>query len=102
MPQLGKGNKLSVLEGLQDGQGLVLEPDAKTSRQLTDPADPLAGVNSISDAIQPAVRGSEVGVGAEDGIIKEALNKSTCADLRQKFLLTRKKIAGILTDFKIF
>ena len=25
-----------------------------------------------------------------------------CADLRQKFLLTRKKIAGILTDFKIF
>ena len=34
--------------------------------------------------------------------IKEALIKSTCADLRQKFLLTRKKIAGILTDFKIF
>ena len=34
--------------------------------------------------------------------VKEALNKSTCADLRQKFLLTRKKIAGILTDFKIF
>ena len=33
---------------------------------------------------------------------KEALIKSTCADLRQKFLLTRKKIAGILTDFKIF
>ncbi len=28
--------------------------------------------------------------------------KSTCADLRQKFLLTRKKTAGILTDFKIF
>ena len=35
-------------------------------------------------------------------IFKEALIKSTCADLRQKFLLTRKKIAGILTDFKIF
>ena len=34
--------------------------------------------------------------------IKEALIKSTHADLRQKFLLTRKKIAGILTDFKIF
>ena len=34
--------------------------------------------------------------------VKEALIKSTCADLRQKFLLTRKKIAGILTDFKIF
>ncbi len=34
--------------------------------------------------------------------IKEALIKSTCADLRQKFLLTRKKIAEILTDFKIF
>ena len=33
---------------------------------------------------------------------KEALIKSTCADLRQKFLLTRKKIAGILADFKIF
>ena len=33
---------------------------------------------------------------------KEALIKSTCADLRQKFLLARKKIAGILTDFKIF
>ena len=27
--------------------------------------------------------------------IKEALIKSTCADLRQKFLLTRKKIAGM-------
>ena len=34
--------------------------------------------------------------------VKEALIKSTCADLRQKFLLTRKKTAGILTDFKIF
>jgi hypothetical protein len=34
--------------------------------------------------------------------LREALIKSTCADLRQKFLLTRKKIAGILTDFKIF
>ena len=34
--------------------------------------------------------------------VKEALIKSTCAGLRQKFLLTRKKIAGILTDFKIF
>ena len=34
--------------------------------------------------------------------VKEALIKSTCADLRQKFLLTRKKIVGILTDFKIF
>nr|WP_325243248.1 hypothetical protein [uncultured Oscillibacter sp.] len=29
-------------------------------------------------------------------------HKSTCADLRQKFLLARKKTAGILTDFKIF
>ena len=34
--------------------------------------------------------------------IKEALIKSTCADLRQKFSLARKKIAGILADFKIF
>nr|WP_325218400.1 hypothetical protein [uncultured Oscillibacter sp.] len=34
--------------------------------------------------------------------LKEALIKSTCADLRQKFLLARKKTAGILTDFKIF
>nr|WP_325242693.1 hypothetical protein [uncultured Oscillibacter sp.] len=33
---------------------------------------------------------------------KEALMKSTHADLRQKFLLARKKTAGILTDFKIF
>ena len=33
---------------------------------------------------------------------KEALIQSMCADLRQKFLLTRKKIPGILTDFKIF
>ena len=38
----------------------------------------------------------------KEALIKEALIKSTCADLRQKFLLTRKKIAGILTDFKIF
>lgn len=71
MPQLGKGDKLPILEGLQDGQGLVLESDVKTIRQLTDPADPLAGVNGISDTVQPAVRGSEVGVGAEDGIIKK-------------------------------
>ena len=55
MPQLGKGDKLPVLEGLQDGQGLVLEPDAKASRPLTDPSDPLTGINGISDAIQPAV-----------------------------------------------
>lgn len=26
--------------------------------------------------------------------------KSTCADLRQKFLLAREKAAGILTGFK--
>ena len=47
---------------------------------------------------------SSVSQGPPDGgpIFKEALIKSTCADLRQKFLLTRKKIAGILTDFKIF
>ena len=35
-------------------------------------------------------------------ILKEALIKSTCADLRQKFSLARKKIAEILADFKIF
>ena len=34
--------------------------------------------------------------------IREALIKSTCADLRQKFWLIRKKTAGILTDFKVF
>ena len=47
----------------------MLEVNAKTIRQLTDPADPLARVDSVGDAVQPAVRGSEVGVGAEDGII---------------------------------
>ena len=36
------------------------------------------------------------------GQVKETLIQSTCADLRQKFLLTRMKIAGILADFKIF
>ena len=35
-------------------------------------------------------------------ILKEALMKSTYADLCQKFLLARKKNAGILTDFKFF
>ena len=69
--QLSEGDKLPVLEDLQDGQSLMLEPDTKTSCQLTDPADPLAGVDSVGDAVQPAVRGSEVGVGAEDGIIKK-------------------------------
>ena len=49
----------------------MLEVNAKTIRQLTDPADPLARVDSVGDAVQPAVRGSEVGVGAEDGIIKK-------------------------------
>ena len=69
--QLGKGNKLPVLEGLQDGQGLMLEPDTKANRQLTDPADPLAWIDGVSDAVQPAVGGSEIGIGAEDGIIKK-------------------------------
>ena len=72
--QLGEGDKLPVLEDLQDGQSLMLEPDTKTSCQLTDPPDPedpLARVDSVGDAVQPAVRGSEVGVGAEDGIIKK-------------------------------
>ena len=49
----------------------MLKSDAKTGRQFADPADPLTGINSIGDAIQPAVRGSEVGVGAEYGIIKK-------------------------------
>ena len=49
----------------------MLKSDAKASRQLTDPTNPLAGVDSVGDAIQPAVGGSEVGVGAEDGIIKK-------------------------------
>ena len=35
-------------------------------------------------------------------LFKEALIKSTYADLRQKFPLSRKKTAGILTDFKVF
>ena len=69
--QLGEGDKLPLLEDLQDGQSLMLEPDTKASRQLTDPEDPLARADSVGDAVQPAVRGSEVGVGAEDGIIKK-------------------------------
>ena len=69
--QLGEGDKLPVLEDLQDGQSLMLEPDTKASRQFTDPEDPLARVDSVGDAVQPAVRGSEVGVGAEDSIIKK-------------------------------
>ena len=40
--------------------------------------------------------------GPLSSFFKEALIKSTHADLRQKFLLARKKTAGILTDFKIF
>mgnify|MGYP001123905598 CR=1 FL=1 len=38
----------------------------------------------------------------DDRKFKEVLIQSTCKDLRQKSPLSRKKSAGILTDFKVF
>ncbi len=42
-----------------------------------------------------------VGRTCASALFKEALNKSACADLRQKLCLRKREHAGIPTDFKV-
>ena len=50
---------------------MPLCPNSQPLRQFLQSTDPLAGIDRICDAIDPAIRGTEVGVGAEHGIIKK-------------------------------
>ncbi len=49
----------------------MLETCAEPFRQLRGLADPLARTDQIGNSLYPAVRGAEVGIGAECHVIKK-------------------------------
>ena len=49
----------------------MLETNTEPSRKFAEPAEPLAGIDGIADSVYPAVRGSEVGIAGQNGIIKK-------------------------------
>ena len=57
----------------------MLEADTEPVGYFADPAEPFAGINGVADAVNPAVRGAEVGVAGEDGIIKKT-GAAACAN----------------------
>lgn len=69
--QRNEFNEMPVLKVFEDVQGLPLEPGSEPLRQFLQGADPLTGIDSEADAIDPSVRGTEVGVAAKDGVIKK-------------------------------
>ena len=48
-------NEVLLLQPFQHGQRLTLEPGAEPLGQLLEGADPLAGVDGITDAVDAAV-----------------------------------------------
>ena len=50
----------------------MLKPCAKPFAQFADLAEPFAGIDGIADAIDPLIRGSEVGVAGQHGKIEES------------------------------
>ena len=56
----GEGNQVPILQVLQNGKSLVLEPQTEPLCQFTEPAHPLSGINGIADAVDPLVRCTEV------------------------------------------
>lgn len=65
-------NEMPVLKVFEDAQRLPLEPGSEPLRQFLQGADPLTGIDCEADAIDPSVRGTEVGVATKDGVIKKA------------------------------
>lgn len=64
-------NKMGLLEHEQDVQRPPLSAAAEPLDHFAQGANPFAGVDGVANTVQPAVRGAEVGVGAEDGKIKK-------------------------------
>jgi len=62
---------MGLLEHEQDVQRPPLSAAAEPLGHFAQGADPFAGVDGVTDTVQPAVRGTEVGVGAEDSKIKK-------------------------------
>ena len=58
----------------------MLEACAEPCRQFRGLTNPFAWTDQIGDAFYPAVRGTEVGIGAERHVIKK-IGTSVCADV---------------------
>ena len=58
---------MAVLQGIQHLQRPVAGTQPQGSGELSHPADPLAGVDGVGQAVEAQVRGAEIGVGAKDG-----------------------------------
>ena len=58
----------------------MLEACAEPCRQFRGLTDPFAWTDQIGDTFYPAVRGTEVGIGAERHVIKK-IGTSVCTDV---------------------
>ena len=67
----GIGDVVLLLQEVKDGQCLMLEACAEPLRQFRGLADPFAWTDQVGDALYPAVRGTEIGIGAERHVIKK-------------------------------
>ena len=65
-------DQVVILKPVQDVKDAPLCSEAQPFCQFLKCADPFARINRVGDAIDPPVGGAEVGIGAEDGIIKKA------------------------------
>ena len=102
------GNKVPVLQIFEYADSLVLKSGSEPFCQFTHTANPFAGINRVGDAIDPPVGGAEVGVGAEDGIIKKAgasvvgSEAPVCDERLDKFpMYSATGVIHELLDFKL-
>ena len=69
--QSGVGDVMLLLKIVQYGDSLVLELCTEPFRKLCRRTDPFSRPNQIGDALQPAVGGAEVSIGAKCHVIKK-------------------------------
>ena len=78
-PQQRVLDEVAVLKGVQHLQRPAAGAQPQGGSEFSNPADPLAGINGVSQAVEAQVRGAEIGVGAEDGKTKKT-GAPACAD----------------------
>ena len=79
-PQNAVLNEILLLELFENLKCLTLGAQPQIINQFRKAADPFAGVHGIADAIQPSIRGPEVGVRTKNGVMKKT-GASVCADV---------------------
>ena len=76
----GVGDIVLLLQEVKDGQCLMLETCTEPFHQFRGLTDPLARANQVGDALNLAVGGAEVGIGAECHVIKK-IGTPVCTDV---------------------